>query len=167
MIWSDFRQYHWKWVCCSVVYCVAVCCSEVTNKDFSSAVASERDSRWMHQNSDNIAETECVAAWCSVLQCVAECCAVDQNETGCVAVCCSAAQRVAVCCSVVAVRWQKGHYRHFQWSPAITNFKIFIYYKDKPLRFLLFEFDRDKKCAVSVQSAPVLPKFWFQCIFTK
>ena len=51
--------------CCSVLPCVAVCCSVL--------------------NLQNSQQLDCVAVCCSALQCVAVCCSVLQ----CVAVCCS------------------------------------------------------------------------------
>jgi len=78
-------------VCCSVLQCVAVCCS-------------------MFQGGNAVEEF--VAVYCSVLQCVAvygsvsQCVAVWKCSRGvccsvlqCVAVCCSVLQCVAVCCS--------------------------------------------------------------------
>jgi len=59
------------YVSCSVLQCVAVCCSVLHHL--------------------------CVAVGCSALQCVAVGCSVLQW----VAVCCSALQCVAVCCSVL------------------------------------------------------------------
>ena len=64
---------------CSVLHCVAVCCSVGVTI---------------------VQVLQCVAMCCSVLQCVAVCCIVLQ----CVAVCCSVLQCVAVCCSVLQCR---------------------------------------------------------------
>jgi len=75
-------------VCCSVLQCVAVCCS-VT---------------W--------SVLQCVAVCCSVLQCVAEWLesawldnhyqkTIKSSVLQCVAVCCSELQCVAVCCGVL------------------------------------------------------------------
>jgi len=69
-------------VCCSVLQCVAVCCSVCS-------------------------VMRCVAVCCSALQCVAVCavcCSVLQN----VAECCRVLQSVAVCCSVL----QQGNHTH-------------------------------------------------------
>ena len=69
-------------VCCSLLWCVAVCCNV--------AVAAV---------DPVIRETlvSCVALCRSVLQCVAVCCSVLQ----CVPVCCSVLQCVVVCCRVL------------------------------------------------------------------
>ena len=77
---------------CSVLQCVAVCCSAF----YASA--------WIHQIRIQCWPIEGyimtgprhVSVCCSVLQCVAVCCSVLQ----CGAVCCSVLQCVAVCCSV-------------------------------------------------------------------
>jgi len=74
-------------VCCSVLLCVAGCCSE------------------LHESVSTAMFVMCAAVWCSVLQCVAVCCSVLQ----CVAVHCSTLlappcpvlQCVAACCSVL------------------------------------------------------------------
>jgi len=78
MIISYFTQDLWHVfvstfiVCCSVLQCVAVCCSVCS-------------------------VLQCVAVCCSVLQCAAVCCSVLQ----CVAVYCSVLQCVAMCCSML------------------------------------------------------------------
>ena len=68
-----------RFLCCSVLQCVAVCCSVLQCAAVYCSVL------------------QCVAMYCSVLQRIAVCCSVLQ----CVAVCCSVLQCVAVCCSVV------------------------------------------------------------------
>jgi len=71
-------------VCCSVVQCVAVCCS------------SGGVTRRVELTRGCCSVLQWAAVCCSVLQCVA-CCSVLQ----CIAVYCSALQCVAVCCSVL------------------------------------------------------------------
>jgi len=103
---------------CSVLQCVAACCS-VNNRWILDLQAA---SRWF----DNtllqcvvlrcsmlqcVAMLQCIALCCSVLQCVAVCCSVlpiRQNPVApcytllhSVALCCSALQCVAVCCSML------------------------------------------------------------------
>jgi len=81
---------------CSVLQCVAVCCSAF----YASA--------WIHQIRIQCWPIEGyimtgprhVSVCCSVLQCVAVCCSVLQ----CGAVCCSVLQCVAVCCSVAVLQ---------------------------------------------------------------
>jgi len=88
-----------RYVCCSVVECVAVCvavcccvgllrCVGVF-EDYVEGVRTSHDA-WRNRGT-------CVAACCSVLQCVALCCSVLK----CVVVCCGVLQCVAVCCSVL------------------------------------------------------------------
>jgi len=105
-------------VCCSVLQCVAACCSAI---------------EWVSRHSDTKCVLQCVAVCCSVLQCVAVpisgyrdiqipsvCCSVLQCATVCcsmlqclcryqvcVAVCCSVLQCVAACCS--AHEWVSRH----------------------------------------------------------
>ena len=75
----------------------------------------------MIQNSDNIAEIECVAAWCSVLQCVALSIKMKLGVLQCVEARPSVLQCVAVCCREVAKRtllslpinFTKGYPEHF------------------------------------------------------
>ena len=68
-------------VCCSVLQCVAACCS----------VYDARQSTLYREFMDQV---------CGVLQCVAVCCSVLQ----CVAVCSGVLQCVAACCSVYDAR---------------------------------------------------------------
>jgi len=88
-------------VCCSVLQCVAVCCSV--------------SSRFR----------------CSALQCVAVCCPrcgcltsnyFQVNE--CVAVCCSVLQCVAVCCSVLQCVAVGVHVLHRTTSKSISRLNI-------------------------------------------
>ena len=107
-------------VCCSVLQCVAVCCSVYSITCESSCMASRHE---------YIPAMQYAAVCCSVLQCVAVCCSVLQCifhhlrillycfETRvhigelfenhalvvlqCVAVCCSVLQRDEVCCKCV------------------------------------------------------------------
>ena len=74
-------------VCCSVLQCVAVCCSYLTIKaEVSHAFG------FCHGY-----VLQCVAVCCSVLQCVVACCSVLQR----VAVCCNVLQCVVACCNVL------------------------------------------------------------------
>jgi len=92
-----------------VLQCVAV---HVVHEDGSISVVQ-------------LANDQCVAVCCSVLQCVAICCSVLQcmlymkmvasllynmADDQCVAVCCSVLQCVAVCCSVTHCRSTRGGY---------------------------------------------------------
>jgi len=63
----------WSAVCCSVVQCVAVCCSVLYTYGMQARGTKQYE---LHA-------VQCVAVCCSVLQCVAVCCSVLQ----CVAVC--------------------------------------------------------------------------------
>ena len=88
-------------MCCSVLQCVAVCCSVLLFADPLVAAQATQG------------RLKCVAVCCSVLWCVAVCCSVFQCVTvrcsvlQCVAVCrlprCSAVckRQLAVCCSVL------------------------------------------------------------------
>jgi len=98
-------------VCCSVLQCVAACCSvsiyranlNTVSCNVSQCVAV-RGSAW-----------QCVAVCCIVLQCIPVCCSVSVTpgllDDRCVlqsyysvlqrvAACCSVLQQVAACCSV-------------------------------------------------------------------
>ena len=78
-------------VCCSVLQCIAVCCSCSVCCSVLQCIKPPKLSE--------------VAVYCSVLQCVAVCCSVlnfqNSQKLDCVAVCCSVLQCVAVCCSVL------------------------------------------------------------------
>jgi len=105
-----------RYVCCSVLRCVAVCCN--TQSHFSMQPTFWREvsqSQVAHFN--ELCRTYkwdmCVAVCCSVLQCVAVCRSVLQYTESCRTyqwtmshirmryVCCSVLQCVAVCCSVL------------------------------------------------------------------
>jgi len=75
------------WKYCSMLLCVAVCCSTTQYR---------------------VSVTDCSSSWgLEVLQCIAVCCSVLQcadvfcSSLQCIAVCCSVLQCVAVCCSVL------------------------------------------------------------------
>jgi len=76
-------------VCCSVLQCVAVCCSGTALRclDLGGLAKILEDA---------LGSWRFVAECCSVLQCVAVWCSVFY------VVCCSVLQRVAVCCSVLS-----------------------------------------------------------------
>ena len=117
---------------CSMLQCVAVCCS-VTGVHKTGCTSVHHDThRTQHTHYSHVlqcvavccsvktlrhechacaqvalmsvvsAQEQCVC--CSVLQCVAVCCSVLQ----CVAVCCRVLQCVAVCCSVKR-QWHECH----------------------------------------------------------
>ena len=88
-------------MCCSVLQCVAACCSLL---QFAAVWPIQFSEVWVvcvcgHPYLLSIHTGVCVACCsvCSVLQCVAVCCSVLQ----CVTMCCSVLQRVAMCCSVL------------------------------------------------------------------
>ena len=58
-------------MCCSVLQCVAVCCSEESSESEQSRIVSVCCS-----------VLQCVAVCCSVLQCVAVCCSMSQFAPG-------------------------------------------------------------------------------------
>ena len=64
-------------VCCSVLRCVAVCCSVLGIESHGYTI--------LEAGNGMLRLLQCVAVCCCVLQCVAVCCSVLQ----CVAVCCS------------------------------------------------------------------------------
>ena len=116
-------------VCCSVLQCVAVCCSVLpatTTKTRSVAVFCS--------------VLQCVAVHCSVLQCVLtapffgatpklEYCSVLQD----VAVCCSVLQCIAVYCSVlqcVAFSLTRTHPEcmYHIWKINFQTSEMYIYY---------------------------------------
>ena len=82
---------------CSVLQCLAVCCSVDTCRLFLPGSRA----------AECCSVLQCLAVCCSVLQSVAVCCRVLQSVAECcrvlqcVAVCCSVLQCVAVCCSVL------------------------------------------------------------------
>ena len=104
-------------MCCSVLQCVAVCCSRfpykesdlscllslpleciiVTSRVLTSSVSMVGVGVLCVGFRLVVCEAVCITGCCSVLQCVAGCCSVLR----CVAVCCSVLQCVAVCCSVL------------------------------------------------------------------
>jgi len=116
-----------RYLCCSVLQCVAVCCSVlqcITQKNThvytyvctyvhlwnftNTSVYVIHVYLWkpkdilvrvVFENNTHayIEISQCVALCCGVLRCVAASCSVLQ----CVAVCCSMLQCVAVCCSVL------------------------------------------------------------------
>ena len=75
---------------CSVLQCVAVCCSMYWNV--------------LSVSRSNLSTLQCIAVYCSVLQCIAVCCSVywiflsvcraDLGVLQCAAVCCSVLQCV-------------------------------------------------------------------------
>jgi len=81
--------------CCSVLQCVAVCCSGIAGTNVTGCLSYATASH--HIVSALSSEMQCVVLCCSELQCVAVCCSVLQ----CVTVCCIALQCVAVRCSVL------------------------------------------------------------------
>jgi len=119
----------WRWVCCSVLQCVAVCCSVLQ----SAAVCCSlpQSSAVCYSLPQNVAvgsvcfsvhsvfecvrvlllpdtrnTLQCVAVCCSVLQCVVMCCSTpigwhSKCDIQCVAVCWHVLQCAAVCCSVL------------------------------------------------------------------
>ena len=128
-------------MCCSVLQCVAVCCTAIfnptifspTKKDLSrSAVCCGVVLRYVVACCSDIRECH---HWCSVLQCVAVCCSVLQwylrmpfNDATsqwvyqgqqCVAVCCSVLQCVAVCYS--DIREWRPTMRHPNAAYALTH----------------------------------------------
>ena len=88
-------------LCCSVLHCVAVCCSMLQHVYVT----------WLvHVTYSTFFKT----LYCSVLQCVAVCCSVLQ----CVAVCWNVLQCVAVCCSTYmwcgSYKWHEAPFpRHY------------------------------------------------------
>ena len=62
-------------VCCRVLHCVAVCCSEL--EDVHMRKAARGSARAF------VDLLQCVVVCCSVLQCVAMCCSVVQCVVGC------------------------------------------------------------------------------------
>jgi len=95
--------------CCSVLQCVAVCCSFAVTR--WTLIYFERAVRGVVVFCSMLqCVLQCVAVCCSELQCFAVFCSVLQVskyevnveiQTACVAVCCSVLQCVAVCCSVL------------------------------------------------------------------
>ena len=98
-------------MCCSVLQCVALCCSVLYEHACRSALVP-RGCVWCSvmqrvaaccilrrhtREFSHVQEGFICCSFCSVLQCVAVCCSVLQ----CVAVCCSVLQCVANCCSVL------------------------------------------------------------------
>ena len=81
-------------VCCSVLPCVAVCCSVLLSNKFVVGYGS------IVSYSSSISPSLFIVdihVCCSVLQCVAVCCSVLQY----VAVCCSVLHCVALCCTML------------------------------------------------------------------
>jgi len=97
---ADGRQWQ-DAVCCSVLQCVAVCCSVSQSACCSVLQCVAVTTRTNHNTADSQQWRAAVCcsmlqlACCSVLPCVAVCCSV----LPCVAVCCSVLQCVAVYCS--------------------------------------------------------------------
>jgi len=77
-----------KRLSCSVLQCVAVCCSVL---QYVTAFCKN----WNHLFGAHLPQRTCAHE--AMLQCVAVCCSVLQ----CAAVCCSVLQCVAVCCTVL------------------------------------------------------------------
>jgi len=106
------------WACCSVLQCVAVCCSVFSvlqcvavccgvsqhvamRCNVLQCVALSCALLHLPQRASMCCRVlQCVAECCSVLQCVAECCTV-RRVLYCAAVCCCALQCVVVCCCVL------------------------------------------------------------------
>jgi len=106
-------------VCCFVLQCFAVCCSEVIQTPYTTGLFCS--------------VLQCVAVCCSVLQCAVVCCC-EMIQTPytpglfcsvlqCVAVCCSVLQCVAVCCSeVIQTPYHRALLRKLQgFSAGITG----------------------------------------------
>jgi len=85
---------------CSVLQCVAVCCSVLQYKSKTQCCNVRRYAAlvaaWCSVMQRDAVVLQCDAVCCSVFQCVAVCCSVLQ----CVVVCCSVLKCVEVCCSV-------------------------------------------------------------------
>jgi len=97
-IYSRVKSTHAR-LCCSVLQCVAVCCSVLLY--LLRSLVGTRSIVF-----------QCVAVCCSVLQCIAMCCSTcsgvksTKDRMCCsmlqyIVVCCSVLQCVAVCCSVL------------------------------------------------------------------
>jgi len=101
-------------VCCSVLQCVAVCCSAT----YPNNMYIYGQIFWTLGIGDMslCSVLQCVAACGSVLQCVAVCCSVLQ----CVAACGSVLQRVAVCWIFSAVE--------FGDCPSMIHLRVPVWY---------------------------------------
>ena len=104
-------------VCCSVLQCVAVCCSSC-----ASCTPASPPSDLVHYLCNSCSVLQCVAVWCSVLQCVAVRCSALQ----CVAVHCSVLQCVAVCCSVLQCVAVCMYYTHLRLLHQTSDISCII-----------------------------------------
>jgi len=89
------RQLYVLRLCCSVLQCVAVCCSALQMRyQGLPCILLGQFARQLYVLRLCCSVLQCAAVCCGVLQCVAVRCSVLQ----CVAVCCRSLQCVAVCC---------------------------------------------------------------------
>jgi len=97
----------WLQVSCSVLQCVAVCCSIFRDcaSGYDWRLATDYFTVFISVCCVIVPQDmlggvlQCVAVCCSVLQCVAVCCSVSGYNERLAAVCCTVLQRVALCFS--------------------------------------------------------------------